>query len=355
MKTMYYVNENLPELYRIFEDGTRHGFVRMDLNENPLGLPEEFVRKVFDSIPAQAISMYPEQGPLLERLSAFLGVERNQLCLTNGSSEAVRYAIEAFTRPGGKYVSVTPSFAMYAVFGQMYGRQHIPLGYNADLTFDVDKIIEAIQPDVDLIFICNPNNPVGDVYSEEDMARILAAAKANEVTVVIDEAYHYFYPKTFLHFALENDHVFVLRTFSKMFSLAGCRLGFVVGKAEGVNLIQKLCSPYNVNTLSLYFAKAILDEPGMLDSLIAAQLEGKSYLVDQLKQRGYAFSAKEGNFLFIQPKTDADVLVERMKGEKKILIKAYRGIGALGKCLRVSTGQKAVMETFLQAMDELDR
>ncbi len=352
---MYYVNENLPQLYRIFDSETRHGFVRMDLNENPIGLPEQFVRRVFASIPAEAVSMYPEQGPLLSSLSSFLDVQPSQLCLTSGSSEAVRYMVEAFSRPGGKVVSVTPSFAMYAVFCNMYGRQHIPVGYEEDLTFDVDKIIAQIQPDVDLIFICNPNNPVGDVYSEEDMARIVEAAKANEVTVVIDEAYHYFYPRTFLHFALENDHVFVLRTFSKMFSLAGCRLGFVVGRKEGVSLIQKLCSPYNVNTISLFFGKAILEEPGMLESLIAAQAEGKAYLVNGLLARGYRISAKEGNFLFIQPKTDADVLVARMKEEKKILIKAYRGIGALGKCLRVSTGQREVMEIFLNAMDELDR
>ncbi len=352
---MYYINENVKDLYRVFDDTPRQGYLRMDLNENPLGLPEEFVRRVFASIDPAVVSMYPEQGPLLKTLSAFLGVEQDQLCLTNGSCEAVRHVIECFSRPGGKVVTVAPSFAMYEVFSNMYGRVHVPVHYNEDLSFDVENIIREITPDVDLVIVLNPNNPVGDVYTEAQMEAILAAARNHGATVLIDEAYHYFYPKTFLRYALENDHVLVCRTFSKMFSLAGLRLGYVVGKAEGVDVIRRMCSPYNVNTFSLIFARAILEESGMVDAMIAAQKEGKEFLIAELTRRGYGLSAKEGNFLFVKPRTDADVLVRRMKEEKKILIKSYRGIGNLGKCLRLSTGQKGAMETFLAALDELDK
>lgn len=351
---MYYLNEHLASLNRIFDQNSREGYIRMDLNENPGGLSGEFIHKVLSTVTPELVSKYPEQLAFTQKLGKFIGAEVSQICLTNGSAEAVRYVIEAYSRPGGKIVSVSPSYAMYEVYANMYGRQHVPVHYNEDLTFDVDNIIEQIKPDVDLLIVLNPNNPVGDVYTTEEMDRIIAAAKVNEVTVLIDEAYHYFYPHSFIGYALNNNNVFVTRTFSKLFSLAGCRLGYVVGQADGVTYIQKLCTPHNINAFSMKFAECIIEEPGMVGALIAKQLEGKNFLISELRKRNYEVNAKEGNFIFIKPKIDADELVSRMKKEKKILIKSYNGIGVLGKCLRVSTGETEIMRKFLSAIDELD-
>lgn len=352
---MYYLNEHLVGLNRIFDQNSRENYIRMDLNENPGGLSEEFIHKVLSTITPELVSKYPDQLVFTQKLGKFIGAEVEQICLTNGSAEAVRYVIEAYSRPGGKIVSVTPSYAMYEVYANMYGRRHIPVHYNENLTFNVDNIINEIKPDVDLLIVLNPNNPVGDVYTTEEMDRIIAAAKANEVTVLIDEAYHYFYPHSFIKYALNNSHVFVTRTFSKLFSLAGCRLGYIVGQANDVAYIQKLCTPHNINAFSMKFAECIIEEPGMIDMLIAKQHEGKRYLIDELQKRNYEVNAKEGNFIFIKPKKDADELVAEMKKRKRILIKSYNGIGVLGKCLRVSTGEKKIMQKFLSAMDELDK
>ena len=352
---MYYLNEHLVKLNRIFDQNSRDNYFRMDLNENPGGLPEDFIHKVLSTITPELISKYPEQLAFTEKLGKFIGAELEQICLTNGSAEAVRYVIEAYSRPDGKIVSVTPSYAMYEVYANMYGRQHIPIYYNEDLTFNVNNIIERIKPDIDLLIVLNPNNPIGDVYTNEEMDRIIAAAKANEVTVLIDEAYHYFYPHSFIKYALNNDHVFITRTFSKLFSLAGCRLGYIVGQAKDVAYIQKLCTPHNINAFSMRFAECIIEEPGMIDTLIIKQREGKQYLINELRKRNYEVNVKEGNFIFIKPKTDADELVSNMKKKKRILIKSYNGIGILGKCLRVSTGEKEIMQKFLSAMDELDK
>lgn len=351
---MYYLNNNLPGLVRTEYHENRDNYLRMDLNENPGGLDQDFLEKVLKSITSEMISMYPEQYSFTKKLGNFIGAEEKQICLTNGSAEALRFIIEAYTRPNGKIVSVSPSYAMYEVFANMYGRIHIPVAYNEDLTFDVNKILEQIGPDVDLLVVLNPNNPVGDVYTEQEMDRIIRAARENEVTVMIDEAYHYFYPKTFLRYALENDHVFVVRTFSKLFSLAGCRLGYAVGKAEGIAMLRKLCTPHNINIFAMKLAEAVIDEPGLLDSMIQKQKEGKEYLLAELEKLGYQVSSKEGNFLFMIPNHDPDVLVERMKKEKGILIKTYHGIGKLGKCLRLSTGERKYMEIFLNALRELD-
>ncbi len=352
---MYYLNENIENLERIFDQNARDGYTRMDLNENPGGLPKEFIQKVLDSVDQEMISKYPEQLRFTQKLGKFIGAEVEQICLVNGSAEGVRYVIEAYSRPGGKILSVDPSYAMYKVYAGMYGREHVAVHYEDDLTMDIDKVIAAITPDIDLVIVLNPNNPMGDVYSYEEMDRILEACKKNECTLLIDEAYFYFYPNSFIKYALENDHVFLTRTFSKLFSLAGCRLGYVVGQAEGIKMIQKLCTPHNVNAFGMKFAEAIIDTDGMIDALVAKQLEGKQYLVDALRERGYKVNAKEGNFIFIEPKTDAAEVVRRMKEEKKFLIKMYNGIGDLKNCLRVSTGEKAIMERFVAALEEVDK
>lgn len=351
---MFYINENVRDLDRIFDQNERKGYLKLDLNENPVGFTQEFIDEVLAKATPEFIAQYPETQAFQKKLAGFLGVEPDQLCLTNGSAEAVRYIIEAFSRPGGKVLGVKPSYAMYEVFSKMYGRQFISVPYEG-IKVNVDAFISEIKPDVDLLVVLNPNNPFGDVYSEEEMQRIIDAAQANEVTVMIDEAYHYFYDKTFLHFALEYPNVFVTRTFTKMFGLGSGRLGFAVGQAEGIKMIQKLCTPHNVNAFGMLFAETIIDKEGMLEEMIAKQADGKKFVVDELRARGYQVIAGEGNFIFVKPRTDATDVMNRMKSEQKILIKTYSGIADMGKCLRVSTGERSAMQQFLDALEAVDK
>lgn len=352
---MYYLNEDVKELNRIFDQNSREGYIRMDLNENPNGLPQAFINEALKDVTTEFVAKYPETLEFTETLGNLIGAEVEEICLTNGSAEAIRHIIEAYSSPGGKILSVSPSYAMYEVYAKMYGRQHVAVNYDDKLNVDIDKIIEKITPDLDLVIVLNPNNPIGDVYTYEEMDRIVAAAKENEVTVLIDEAYFYFYPNTFIKYALENENVFLTRTFSKLFSLAGCRLGYVVGKKEGIAMIQKLCTPHNVNAFGMLFAKKIMETEGMIDAMVKKQTEGKQYLIDTLRAKGYFVNANEGNFIFIKPKTDAQTVVKRMKEEKRILIKHYKNIGGQGDFLRASTGEKEIMQIFIDALEDIDQ
>lgn len=352
---MYYLNENVKNLNRIFDQNKREGYLRLDLNENPVGLPEEFIKKVLSSVTPEFISQYPETLEFTETLAKYLNTDIQHINLVNGSSEGIRNIIEAYTSEGGKIVGVTPSYAMFEVYSKMYGRNFCPVEYTEDCKMPLDRILNAMTEEVQLLIIVNPNNPMGDTISYKDMDKIVAKAKEKEITILIDEAYIYFYPNTFIKYAMENDHIFVTRTFSKLFSLAGLRLGYVVGWPDGIEKIQKLCTPHNVNAFGMKFAKAIIEEPELIDKLIEQYKGGKQYIVKELEKSNYTFNAKEGNFMFIKPKTDAKTLVGRMKNEKKILIKIYNGIGNMGTCLRVSIGNKDVMKRFFDALVELDK
>lgn len=352
---MYYENPILKDLVRIFDQNERKDYLRLDLNENPGGLPQEFIDKVLSDITPRFVAQYPETLHFSEVLADFLHTDIQHLCLVNGSSEGIRYIIQAFTSVHGKIVGVVPSYFMFQVYSEMYDRNFVKVPYNEDLTMDVDNIIKEMTDDTQLLILLNPNNPMGNVYSEEEFERILKVAQEKQITMLVDEAYHYFYKGTFIKYAMNNEHIFITRTFSKLFSMAGCRLGYVVGWPEGVKLVQKLCTPHNTNAFAMKFAESIIKSPEILQLLIDKFMEGRQYLLDSLDANGYAHKGEAGNFLFIKTKTDAPTIVDRMKAEKKILIKSYPNVGDFGTCLRVSIGEKKYMQQFVEALLELDK
>ena len=351
---MYYTDSNIENLHRVFDQNERRDYLRLDLNENPGGLPPEFVREVLSDVTPELVAQYPETLHFSEVLAEYLNTDIEHLCLVNGSAEGIRYIIQAFTSAGGRIVGVAPSYMMFQVYSEMYGRSFTAVPYEDDLSMDVSKITGALTDDTQLLILVNPNNPMGNVYSAEEFERIMAAAREKQVTVLVDEAYHYFCPETFIQYALNGEHVFVTRTFSKLFSMAGCRLGYVAGWPEGIKTVQKLCTPHNINAFAMKFAEAVITTPGMTESLIEKFSCGREYLTDALNANGYMFKGEAGNFIFIRPKTDAKTVAGRMKSEKKILIKTYAGVGKLGDCLRVTIGEKQYMQQFMTALLELD-
>lgn len=352
---MYYLNEDIKDLVRIFDQNERKDYLRLDLNENPGGLPEELVESFKKKINPSMISQYPETLRFTETLASYLNTKPSNLCLTNGSAEAIRYIIQAFTSVGGDIVGVVPSYFMFQVYSEMYGRNFIPVKYNDDLTMDIGNIIEKLSEGTQMLILLNPNNPMGNVYSDEEFETLLRICQEKQITLLVDEAYHYFYPKTFINYALNNRRVLVTRTFSKFFSMAGCRLGYVAGHEEDVKYVQKFCTPHNTNAFALGLAEEIITNPEIISKLGKLFNEGREYLLSELSRKGYEYQGVAGNFLFIKPKTDAKVIVSRMKSEKNILIKTYANVGKLGDCLRVTIGEKKYMECFMNALDELDK
>lgn len=352
---MFYTNEHLINLERIFDQNERKGYLRLDLNENPGGLPEEVIRLVLGKITPELVAQYPETLHFTEVLAKYIGTDREHLCLVNGSAEGIRYIIQAFTSENGRIVGVVPSYFMFQVYAEMYGRNYVKVPYNEDLTMDIDHIISELTDETQMLILLNPNNPMGNVYTEDEFERIMEICRRKQITVLVDEAYHYFYPKTFINYALNERRVLVTRTFSKLFSMAGCRLGYVVGHPEDIRLVQKLCTPHNTNVFALSLAEYVIEHPEIVQQLVKNYNDGRKFLIEQLDINGYKYHGEAGNFLFIEPKLDAQIVVERMKNEKGILIKKYSGVGELGDCLRVTIGETKYMKKFVEALLEMDK
>ena len=350
---MFHVNENIKNTERVFPQQGRYEYKRYDMNENPEGLPKEFVESVIKDITPEFLSIYPEPDRFLNKYANFIGVKYENVLATNGSDMAIRYILETFGERGKDVITVTPSFEMYWVNCCILGLNHVPISYEDDLSMNVDKILQAITNNTRIVVLLNPNNPVGNVYSEIELTSIINKAKSVGAIVIVDEAYHYFYPNTFLKYALEEENVIVLRTFSKLFSIAACRLGVIVSNPNIIHYIKNAKLTFDVNSIALLFGEKILDNPQLEKNLISIEKEGREFTLDSLKQKGYECKDCKGNFIFIKPKHDARSIAKKLETEKKVLVHPYTN-PLLKDFIRVSTGSKQAMQVFLDAFYEVD-
>ena len=349
----YYVDENIKNTTRIFPMQGRYGYHRYDMNENPEGLPEDFVASVLREITPEFLAVYPEPDRFLHKYASFIGADFENVLTTNGSDMAIRYLLETFGEKGKEVVMVSPSFEMYWVNCSILGLKHVPVAYEEDMTIAIEKILSAISGDTRIVVLLNPNNPVGNVYTEEELKKVIARANEVGAIVIIDEAYHYFYPDTFVQYALKEENVVVLRTFSKLFSLAACRLGVMIGNPKLIHYVKNARLTFDANSVALLFAERILEHPELIDELIRKEKEGKEYTLKTLSQYGYECRDCRGNFIFIRPRHDAREVADRLQREKKVLVHAY-GNELLKDYIRVSVGSPKAMKIFVDAFLEVD-
>lgn len=349
----YYVNEDIKSTERVFPTQDRYNYYRYDMNENPEGLPKSFVDAVLKEITPEFLSIYPEPDKFLYRYADFIGMQYENVLATNGSDMAIRYLLETFGEKGAEVVTVSPSFEMYWVNCKILGLKHISVPYEKDMTVTAEKICAAISDKTRIVVLLNPNNPVGNVYSEAEVEQIIAKAKSIGAVVIIDEAYHYFYDKTFLKFVAQNNNVIVLRTFSKLFSLAACRLGVIISSPQIIHFVKNAKLTFDVNAIALLFGERILEHPEIIDELIATEKAGKAYTLGELKRRNYECRDCRGNFIFIRTKKNAHQIAAELREKKKILVHDYHN-ELLEPYLRVSIGSKQAMDIFLSAFFELD-
>lgn len=347
-----HVNQYVKEMRRIFPPQGRYGKLRYDMNENPEGLPKEFVDSVLNEITPEFLAIYPEPDRFLKKYADFVGVKFENLVCTNGSDQAIRYLLETFGEVGKEVVTVAPSFEMYWVNCMLLGYKHVPVAYEPDLSLKIEKVIAAINENTRIVVLLNPNNPVGNVYTDEEFAAVQRRAEEVGALVIIDEAYHYFYSKTFLNQALAAPNVVVLRTFSKLMSLAAVRLGVVIGNPELIGYVRNLRLTFDANSIALLFAERLMDHPEIVEGLIKTQQEGKDWLLAELRERGYWCRDCMGNFIFIKTHRDAHEVAKALE-EKNVLVHPY-GNPLLKDYIRVSTGSKQAMERFWEAFLSID-
>ncbi len=351
---MIYVDETIKNTYRVPQPEGRGAYIRLDQNENPDGLPKWLYDIAMEGVTPEFLAIYPEETIPTEKYAKMLGLEKENVTLTAGSSVGMGYVIKVFGEPGKNILTVTPSFAMYEVYAKMIGMKVVQMKYESDFSFKVENTLANINNDTGIVVLVNPNMPVGNVYAKEDIKRIIEKAKEHDALVIIDEAYYYFYDQTSVDLVKEYDNVVVLRTFSKMLSMPSLRVGAIISTAENIRCIDNYKPHYTVNSIALKFVEAIVENHDrLLGELKEQYMEGKDFITKALDENGYETIPSEGCYVCIKPKYKTSRQVTDELQENGILILC--GKDGLTGWLRLTIAHKKYMELFMDALLKIDR
>jgi histidinol-phosphate aminotransferase len=325
------------------------GMVKLDAMENPYTLPEELRRELAGVLARVELNRYPAPSPqklrdaIAHRMQVPAGL---QVLLGNGSDELIQILITALARPGAKMMYPSPTFVMYAMGATFSGMQPVPVALREDFSFDADAFIARMQAENPaLVFIAYPNNPTGVLYPEADIVKVIQACKG---LVVLDEAYHVFAGKSFIGKISEFPNLVVIRTVSKL-GLAGIRLGYLIGRPEWVEQLDKVRPPYNVSVLTQAAALFLLERLDVLEAQAARILSERGILKKGLEAlTGVQVFRSEANFFLIRV-PHAPRTYEALK-QQNVLVRNLHP--AIPNCLRVTVGTADENRILLAALRE---
>lgn len=351
---MIYVNEKIKNTFRVPQPEGRGKFIRLDQNENSDGVPKWLYDIAMEKVSPEYMAIYPEETIPTTKYAHVLGLEKENVTLTDGSTVGMGYVIKVFGEPGKNILTVTPSFAMYEVYAKMIGMNVVQMKYEDDFSFKTESILESINENTGIVVLVNPNMPVGNVYAKEDIKAIIEKASQNNALVIIDEAYYYFYDQSSTNLVKTYDNVVVLRTFSKMLSIPALRIGAIISCPENIRCINNYKPHYTVNSIALLFVEAIADNHDrLIKELKEKYEEGKTYIYSRLSESNYEIIPSEGCYVCIKPKYKTSREITDLLEENGILILC--GKDGLTGWLRLTIGHKKYMEIFMDALLKLDK
>ncbi len=324
------------------------GAVKLASNENPLGPSPKAVEALKAAI--SGINRYPDGGGyyLRKTLGERLSVEMDELILGNGSNELIDIAVRTYLRPGDEAVMAKPSFVVYATSVKAQGARPVEVPLK-EWRHDLDAMAEAVTSKTRMLFIANPNNPTGTINTKEELNRLFERLPEG-LLVVVDEAYYEYvrnpdYADSIRHFRAGRD-ILILRTFSKIYGLAGLRIGYGIAKKDIIEEMNKLRPPFNANSLAQAGAIGALDDEEHLRRTVQANEEGKRYLYGELNSLGVKYVPTEANFIYILLGRDSKAVYGALLREGVIT----RPIGPEGEAIRVTIGTMEENRRFVKAL-----
>lgn len=327
--------------------------IKMASNENPLGPSPKAVKAIQESL--ADLNRYPDADAsvLRQAIAEQYGVAKQQVITTNGADELITLISEAFLEQGDEIIVPSPSFSEYDFGAHIMGAVVKQVPFDEGFQYNVDKLLEAITEKTKIIYICSPNNPTGTYIAKKEMARLLAELK--DILVVFDGAYSQFADEKDytdgLEFVNAGHPLIALQTFSKIYGIAGVRIGFGIASEEIIKSILKVKEPFNVNTLAQIAASAAITDTEHVTASFNANKKGRNFLYKNFERLGLHYTETTANFILVQIGPKGEDIYQQLMA--KGIIVRYGKTWGLPEHIRVTIGTDEENEFFIDTLTEI--
>jgi histidinol-phosphate aminotransferase len=324
--------------------------IKLASNENPLGPSPRAVEAVMECL--SEANRYPDAGgySLREELAARLGMDKEKIVLGAGTTELIQLLSHIYLGPGVRGLSSEGSFVVFPLSVRFTGAEPV-LAPLKEYALDLDAIAARIDPSVRVIYLANPNNPTGTMFTAEALDRFLEKVPP-EVLVILDEAYcEYVERGDYSHsldYVREGRYLIVLRTFSKMYGLAGLRVGYGIGHPEIIDALNRVRSPFNVSGVAQAAALAALDDTEHVRRSLESNRRGLAYLQKEFARLGLKVVPSVTNFLYLEPGHDPQRIYEALL-EMGVIVRPLSWMG-MPEGLRITVGTEEENQRVVRAL-----
>jgi histidinol-phosphate aminotransferase len=323
-------------------------------NENPYPPAREIQQAIIDEV--KQLNRYPNSGSyyVCRDLAEKYNVKPDQIFVGNGSNEIIDLLVRAFINPGEEIIYPIPSFIIYPIEAQLAGVKAVEVPLR-NYRLDLEAMRSNITRKTKIVFICNPNNPTGTYVTAREVERFFADLRSDAL-IVFDEAYFEYvdaddYPNT-LEMLRYRPNIIILRTFSKLFSLSGCRIGYSISHPDLVTCLHKVRQPFNVNRIAQAAARAALKHSDSLGERLDENREQISHLRDGLLNMGFVVPPSQTNFLLVVPTKPVGDIVEKLM-DRGIIVRPMKPFGLGEESFRVTVGTPEENKKFLKDIGDL--
>ena len=322
--------------------------LRLDFNENTVA-PSPKVFAKLQSLTAEGLTIYPERHAVEKIVAAKLGLQDDEVLLTNGVDEGIHLMACAFLEHGDEAVIWTPSFFMYDVSVMMMTPGLVKVQSDDSLEFPLERFLAAITKKTKLIIVASPNNPTGSTVSRENLLKVAQAAP--HAVLMVDEAYFHFHGETTMGDAGKIPNLIVARTFSKAYGLANLRVGLLAGDARLIGFLKKVSSPYNVNGVALAVLPEALADDAYLQWYVEQIQAGRERIFAALKELGVRSWPSAANFVLMDIGAKHKELCDVMRSKGVLLRDRSTDPGCDGY-VRITVGVGEQVTRGLEALRE---
>jgi len=326
--------------------------IKLASNENPLGPSPKALAAVRAKL--DELNLYPDGDCfyLKNGLAKKLAVAPEQLIFGNGSNEIIELAVRAFMRPGDQAVMARQAFVVYQLIVQAVGGQSVQVPLR-EYTHDLAAIAAAVTADTKIVFLANPNNPTGTIFRRAEWEKFIATLPLG-LLLIVDEAYFEYvqdegYPDS-LKYQREDRPMLTLRTFSKLYGLAGLRVGYGVGPREIISMMQRVRQPFNVNGPAQWAALAALDDRDHVQRSLAVNREGIDFLTGEFTKLGLEFVPSHGNFILVRVGEGQEVFKQLLS--QGVIVRPMGGY-QFPEHVRVTVGTMDENRKFIDALQKV--